>query len=80
VIAALWAEGELRRWNCGGRWRDISHRDDSRLLVGRQGVEEDFWGIEAEPAFGILIGLKVGVACLIIVGHSVVGLMVEGAV
>jgi hypothetical protein len=34
----------------------------------------------AEPVFGVLIGLKVGVACLVVVGHSVMGLVVEGAI
>jgi hypothetical protein len=50
------------------------------LLVDGRGVEEDLWGIEAEPSFGFFVRLEVGVACLVVVGHSVVGLAMEGAV
>ena len=80
MIAALWAEGKLRRWDCGGRWHDIIHRDGSGSLVDRQRIEEDLWGIEAEPPFGFFIRFEVGMACLIIVGHGVARLVMEGAV
>ena len=80
MVAALWAEGELWWWDCGGRQYDIIHGDGSGSLVDRRGVEEDLWGVEAKPLFGFFVRFEVGMACLIVVGHGVVGLAMEGAV
>ena len=43
-------------------------------------MEEDFWGIEAEPPFSFFVRLKVRVASFIVVRHGVVRLAMEGAV
>jgi hypothetical protein len=43
-------------------------------------VKEDFWGVEAEPPFGFFIRFEVGMACLVVVGHGMVRLAMEGAV
>ena len=80
MVAALWAEGELGRWDCGGGWHDIVHRDGSGSLVNGQRMEEDFWGVEAEPPFGFFIRLKVRVASFVDVRHGVASLAMKGAV
>jgi hypothetical protein len=80
VIAALWTEGEFRRWDCGGGWHDIIHRDGPGLSVDRRGVEEGLWGIEAKPPFSFFIGLKIGVAGFVVVRHGAARLAMKGAV
>ena len=51
--------------------------DGARLLINRRGVVIGLWCIVAEPLFGILVRLEVGMAGFIVVQHV---LAVEGAV
>jgi hypothetical protein len=85
VVVALWTEGKFGRWVLRDEWgvvvwHGVINGNGPGVWIGRWGIVVGFWCIEVEPALSILVGLEVGVAGFVVIGHSVVGLAMEGAV
>jgi hypothetical protein len=85
VVVALWTEGKFGQWVLRDErgviiWHGVINGDGSRVQVSRRGMIIGLWCIKVEPTFSIFIGLEIGVAGLIVIGHGIVGLAIKGAV